>query len=213
MTKKEFKQLQESLVVVARGENGLSGILNEMTLRRNITFYIQPYLYDPADNRYRLIRRSSMAVIARIDQYLGAFSDDGRIEMFSAKVKDVCHGGSLPLLQEGARICVCYDAVAGSGSIRTIQSGGDEIKLELMGTLREYDFDGEPVEVLPDLSLEDALASFGENGQAAGDGGEAGNGGAKQPEKPQGENGSQEPEGDGQRPGEPQGNPGEGKGF
>ena len=145
--------LQQKCVVAMVGiDLATESVLDEMPMRRDMELYVSKFVYDAANDRYARVPNERDKVLVFPDQYMGCFSDDGRIEMVSDRASDF-----FPMMKVGNRVCVCFDSLSEMGCIRSASHGSTEIRYAMSGYFGKYDFDGEPVEPLSNMEMQEMV--------------------------------------------------------
>lgn len=166
MTEKEVRRMQDATVVTAKIELNYGDILEEMAMMKTtLDVYLAKFVYDEKTDCYARCRGARATVAVYPDQYLGHYSRDGRIEMFSARVKEVKTEATeyFPDIKVGARICICFDSLIEVGCVRSVKNGSSETRYAMSGYLRGHDFDDDPVEPLSDADMRTTIARMAEN--------------------------------------------------
>lgn len=185
MTNLELEKLQDRLVLlVSRDFSSFRGVRELMGLpfREEFNLDLVGVIYDPVYDRYSGLREIRATLTLYVDKNLGCFSDDERVEMVSARVKHVCvsYPAQYSVVMVGMRVDICFDSLQNLGCIRSAYRDGRRTNFALSGYLRGYDFDGDPVEPLPGITLSEALGSL--------------NSGYEESEEPEGSGGGNNPE-------------------
>lgn len=164
MTEKEARG-QEFTVVMVDATLNANSILDELAMKRDMELRLAKFIYDAKRDSYSKCRGERTTIKVHPDQYFGVFSVDSRIEMFSARVKEVEKKTAeyFPDIKVGARVCVCFDSLIEVGCVRSVRNGNSETHYAISGYLRGHDFDGDPVEPLSDADMQTTIARMAEN--------------------------------------------------
>lgn len=152
--------MTEYTVVMVNAALNANSVLDELAMKRDMELRLAKFIYDAKRDIYSKCRGERATIKVHPDQYLGIFSADGRIEMFSARVKEVEKKTAeyFPDIKVGARVCICFDSLIEVGCVRSVRNGGFETRYAMSGYLGGHDFDGDPVEPLSDADMQTAIA-------------------------------------------------------
>lgn len=160
MTSKDFELLQEKLVLTVKKITPPIDDSGELPFRSEFDLKMTGSTYEPEHDRYNGISEIEAVLTVYVDKNLGCFSDDARVEMVSAKVKHIMvpRTASFPTpVRLGARIDICFDSLANIGYIRTVYDADCRMDFAASGYLKDYDFDDDPVEPLPAMTLDELV--------------------------------------------------------
>ena len=160
MTMKDFELLQEKLVLTVRKTVSPLDDSGELPFRREFRMELTGAVYDSEQDCYNGISEIHAMLVVYVDKNLGCFSKDERVEMVSAKIRQVmaAQSATFPIpMTVGSRVDICFDSLANMGYIRTVYDRNGRMDFAASGYLRDYDFDGDPVEPLPPMTLDELI--------------------------------------------------------